>query len=121
MTVIAGWERCCFPWPNQSRSGPAAGPALSSEEPIKEVVERAAAALVIIPLTTGRTAPVRVLDGGLGIDIHHARLKLLGDLRKLVGELLRRRHRQRRCVGTLFVFLAFDVVRDDSPDQDSDR
>src|SRR5581483_3010503 len=85
--------------------------ALPAKEAIEEVVKRTASStLIVISGASRQPAPVRVLDGGLGVDVHHARLELFGDLRKLVGKLLRRGYGQRRCVGTLFVFLAFDVV-----------
>src|SRR4051812_29192777 len=68
---------------------PALAP-LTSEEAVKEVIEGAG---IVVPVRYP-APPLGSLDGGFSVDIDHAGLKLLGNLRELVRELLRRRHSQ---------------------------
>src|SRR5438309_1366152 len=69
--------------------------------------------------TSGTATALRSLDGGFGIDVHHTGLKLFGNIRKLIGELLRCGHRQGSGVRRLFCLLALDSVRDDGSHQDT--
>src|SRR5262249_2723885 len=91
----------------------------SAEETIKEVIEW----ILVVPaaLVGKSTTPMHVLDGGFGIDVHHRRLELLGDLRELIRELLRGGYRQRRCrIGTLLcTFLAADRLGNQRSNQNA--
>src|SRR5580692_11145890 len=96
-----------------------AGALLAAEKFVEEVVKwRLIVGLV--RTSSASTAAMRILDGGFGIDIDHCRFQLFRDLRKLIGENLRRRYDQRRGVGT-FLLLAFDSLRDDGADENTDR
>src|SRR5262249_38420572 len=78
--------------------------------------------LVVPAALVGKsTTPMHVLDGGFGIDVHHRRLELLGDLRELIRELLRGGYRQRRCrIGTLLcTFLATDRLGNQRSNQNA--
>src|SRR5574340_100494 len=95
------------------------GVLLVAEEAVEKVVERA---LIVAPaLIRHSTAAMRVLDNGLGIDVDDRGLQLLGDLRELVGELLRGWSRQRRGrVGGLLTFLPSDSVGNNRTNQNAD-
>src|ERR1700686_1658952 len=95
---------------------------LASEELIKEILERSvfiAVALILIRIGTDGAPPVRVLDGRLGIDVHHARLKLLGNLGESVRELLRSGNRKRSRIRRLLSLFAFHSRGDNRANQNS--
>ena len=64
---------------------------------------------------------VRVLNSRLGIDVHHARLQLLGNLGEGGGELLRSGNGQRGRIRRLLSLLAFHSIRDNRANQNSNR
>ena len=75
----------------------------AAEEPVKEIIERILVVRTVRRPTGSSTAtPLRSFDSGFGIDVHHAGLKLFGNIRKLIGELLRGWHRQGSGVRRLF-------------------
>src|SRR5204863_7581480 len=90
----------------------------AAEKAIKKILERIAIAIVVA-LRSAATAPVGGrLDGGLGINVHHRRLHLLGDARKSIGKLLRRGHLYLGSVGgEVGVFLALYLARNYRSDQ----
>ena len=92
----------------------------AAEEAVKKILERVAIAIVVA-LRSAATAPVGGrLDGGLGINVHHRRLHLLGDARKSIGKLLGRGHLYLGSVGgEVGVFLALYLARNYRSDQDS--
>src|SRR5207302_3222497 len=61
----------------------------SSEEAIEEVLKRS-----LVALTARASPPAHILNRGLGIDVDHARLHGLRNLREGVRHLPWRRHRQ---------------------------
>ena len=78
---------------------------LAAEELIEEVVKRI---LVIGLVGIASASPAMRIrfDDRFGVDIDDTRLQLLGDLRELTRELLRRRDGQRGGIRTLLL-LAF--------------
>ena len=64
---------------------------------------------------------VRILDGRLGIDVDHARLQLLGNLREGGRELLRSGNGQRSRIRRLLPLLAFHSIGNDRANQNSNR
>src|SRR5208337_4592852 len=101
--------------------------ALAAKELVKEILERGvfiAVTLILVWIRVGTDAgpaAVRILYGGLGIDVDHARLKLLGNLGKGSRELLGSGNGQRGCVRCLLALLALDAVGNDGTNQNSNR
>src|SRR5579872_3058884 len=94
--------------------------------PAKEAVEEVLKRILIVSTTLVRwsstPSAVRILDRRFGVDIHHRRFQLLGNLRKLVGELLWRRDRQgSRRVRSSLAFLAPHTFRNHGSNENSDR
>ncbi len=81
---------------------------LAAEEFVEEVVE-GILVIGLVGIPTRVPAMRILLDGRFGIDVDHARLQLLGDLRELARELLRRRDTQRGGVRAL-LFLALNAL-----------
>ena len=100
-----------------TRTALAALSALAAEKAVKEVVK----GIGIIIAIGSAAAPAGRLDGGFGVDVDHAGLKLLGDLRELVRELLRRRHGQLASHRRKMIFLSWPLTSggDHGPDQDT--
>src|SRR5205814_8036365 len=57
----------------------------TTEEAVKEVIERILIVRAAGGPTRGTATALRSLDGGLGINVDHAGLKLFGNIRKLIG------------------------------------
>src|SRR6202521_91675 len=96
--------------------------ARASEELVKKILERSvfiAVALILVRIGTNRAPTVRVLDGRLGIDIYHARRKLLGNLGERIRELLWSGNRERSRIRRLLSLFAFHSRGDNRPNQNS--
>src|ERR1700674_5445964 len=94
----------------------------ASEELIKKILERSvfiAVALILVRIGTNRAPTVRVLDGRLGIDVYHARRKLLGNLGERIRELLWSGNRERSRIRRLLSLFAFHSRGDNRPNQNS--
>src|ERR1700675_4165638 len=95
---------------------------LASEELNKEILERSvfiAVALILIRIGTDGAPPVRVLDSRFRINVHHARLKLLGNLGERVRELLRSGNRERSRIRRFLSLFAFHSRGDNRANQNS--
>ncbi len=86
--------------------------ALATEEAVEEVVEGAAIGVGVVVVISGGASQVavRILHRALGINVDDGRLKLLGNLRKGIGELLRGGNAERGRVARLGVFLALKMT-----------
>ena len=101
--------------------------ALSGKDFVKEILE--GIVLITLPLilvlvrigTQGAPPMVGVLDSGLGIDVHNARLQLFGNLGEGVGQLLRSGNRQRGRIRRLLSLLALHSVRHNRTNQNPNR
>src|SRR5271165_4388525 len=90
---------------------------LPAKEAVKEILEGivfvATTTLAVVRRLRHSAARMRVLDGGLGVDVHHRRLHLASNLGELVGHLYGRGNLQRRGVSGRVLFLALHARGDD--------
>src|SRR5271155_556933 len=90
--------------------------ALAAEKFIEKVAEWI---LIVRLVGIASAAPVGVFDRGFGIDVDYCRFQLLGNLRELTRELLRRGNTQGRCIRALLL-LAFYSLGNNRSDKNAD-